>query len=208
MPEGRQGSEGALETARDLVGAALAALEANRERIDNLNVYPVPDGDTGTNMALTVRAVRDALARSGAAGAEAVAREAARAALMGARGNSGVILSQLARGAAQVLGEGGTVDAALLARALRTASDAGYAAVREPQEGTILSVAMLLRHALKLEQEAALIEAAVEQALNAGLRTPDTALAGEQALVTHEVGDAIARAVESGEVEAQAAVAV
>ena len=74
--------------------------------------------------------------------------------------------------------------------------------------GTILSVAMLLRHALKLEHEAALVEAAVEQALNAGLRTPDTALAGEQALVTHEVGDAIARAVESGEVQAQAAVAV
>jgi len=73
--------------------------------------------------------------------------------------------------------------------------------------GTILSVALLLRHALGLEREAAAVEAAVEQSLNAGLRTPDTAVAGETALVTHEVGDAIARAVESGEIEAQPAVA-
>ena len=64
VPEGREGQEGGLAEARALVGAALAALEASRERIDDLNVYPVPDGDTGTNMTLTVRAVRDALAGS------------------------------------------------------------------------------------------------------------------------------------------------
>ena len=135
VPQSREGSEGALAPARALVGAALAALEASRERIDDLNVYPVPDGDTGTNMTLTVRAVRDALGGSTAAGREDVAREVSRACLMGARGNSGVILSQLVRGATEVLGAETDV-----ARALRAASDAGYAAVREPQEGTILAI--------------------------------------------------------------------
>ncbi len=136
MPEGREGQEGRLAEARALVGAALAALEASRERIDDLNVYPVPDGDTGTNMTLTVRAVRDALAGSSSATREEIAREITRACLMGARGNSGVILSQLVRGAMEALALKDDV-----AGALRGASDAGYAAVREPQEGTILTVA-------------------------------------------------------------------
>ena len=146
MPEGRQGPEGALAPASlraaavALVGAALAALEASRERIDDLNVYPVPDGDTGTNMTLTVRAVRDALERPGQEVADAIAAEVTRACLMGARGNSGVILSQLVRGAAEVVPARLPLDAAGLAAALRAASDAGYASVREPQEGTILTV--------------------------------------------------------------------
>jgi DAK2 domain fusion protein YloV len=112
----------------------LAALEASRARIDDLNVYPVPDGDTGTNMTETARAVVSALDRD--PGADIV-----RAALMGARGNSGVILSQLARGAVEALGDEGERDASAVARALRGASDAGYAAVRNPQEGTMLTVA-------------------------------------------------------------------
>ncbi len=87
----------------------------SRERIDNLNVYPVPDGDTGTNMALTVRAVHDALAGSSAETRAQVAREITRAVLMGARGNSGVILSQLVRGAAEVLGGDEEIDAAVAA---------------------------------------------------------------------------------------------
>jgi uncharacterized protein len=112
----------------------LAALEASRARIDDLNVYPVPDGDTGTNMTETARAVVSALDRD--PGADIV-----RAALMGARGNSGVILSQLVRGAVEALGDEGEMDAPAVARALRGASDAGYAAVRNPQEGTMLTVA-------------------------------------------------------------------
>jgi DAK2 domain fusion protein YloV len=140
VPEGREGPEGPLAAARALAGAALATLEASRARIDDLNVYPVPDGDTGTNMTLTVRAVRDALDGSAAATHADVAAEVTRAALMGARGNSGVILSQLVRGAADVLGsDGGTVPGAL-----RAASDAAYASVPEPQEGTILTVARAL----------------------------------------------------------------
>src|SRR2546421_6509954 len=97
--------DGDLEVVRKLADAALASLEANRQRIDDLNVYPVPDGDTGTNMTLSVRAVLEALESSTAADRPALARELTRAALMGARGNSGVILSQIVRGAAEVLGE-------------------------------------------------------------------------------------------------------
>ncbi len=129
-----------LDTVRELAGAALASLEANRQRIDDLNVYPVPDGDTGTNLTMSARAVVEALESSTAGDRRAIAREVTRAALMGARGNSGVILSQIVRGAADVLGEGETIDAEVVARAVRAASDAAYRAVRRPVEGTMLTV--------------------------------------------------------------------
>ena len=119
---------------RDLVGGALAAIEANRRHIDDLNVYPVPDGDTGTNLMLTVRAVADALAGEGAGDRAGLAREVSRAALMGARGNSGVILSQIVRGATDALAESND-----LKRAFRSASDAAYRAVKKPVEGTMLT---------------------------------------------------------------------
>jgi DAK2 domain fusion protein YloV len=111
----------------EFVRAAEQALERNRARLDDLNVYPVPDGDTGTNMLLTVRAVREAL--------ESGETDIVRAALLGARGNSGVILSQIIRGAVEGFAEDGSV-----ATALRRGSDAAYAAVRDPVEGTILTV--------------------------------------------------------------------
>jgi len=126
--------------ARELASACLANLEAHRRRIDDLNVYPVPDGDTGTNLTLTVRAVVQALDASDATGAEAVAKELSRAALMGARGNSGVIFSQIVRGFAEVLGQHEEVDGPELAAAFRSASDAAYRAVRRPVEGTMLTV--------------------------------------------------------------------
>ena len=94
-----------LEAVRRLAGPTAAALEASRQRIDDLNVYPVPDGDTGTNLTLTVRAVREALEELDEHDRERLAREVARAALMGARGNSGVILSQIVRGFAEVIGQ-------------------------------------------------------------------------------------------------------
>jgi hypothetical protein len=130
-----------LELVRGLVGSALASLETSRSRIDDLNVYPVPDGDTGTNLTLTVRAVADAVASAEPAERPALAQAVARAALMGARGNSGVILSQIVRGVADVLASSTNgIDPALTARALRGASDAAYRAVRRPVEGTMLSV--------------------------------------------------------------------
>jgi DAK2 domain fusion protein YloV len=132
VPQVGQGSEGALAgEPLALARAALAALEASRQRIDDLNVYPVPDGDTGTNMTETARAVVAALERGES--------DIVRASLMGARGNSGVILSQIVRGAVEGL-PSGAVEVPALAAALRGASDAAYAAVRNPQEGTMLTV--------------------------------------------------------------------
>jgi uncharacterized protein len=134
-------AEADLERVRSLVGAALASLEASRSRIDDLNVYPVPDGDTGTNLTLTVRAVAEAVAVAEPPDRPALAQAVARAALMGARGNSGVILSQIVRGVADVLAEAKNgVDPQHTARALRGASDAAYRAVRRPVEGTMLTV--------------------------------------------------------------------
>ncbi|HZQ82572.1 MAG TPA: DAK2 domain-containing protein [Gaiellaceae bacterium] len=122
------------QRALELVEGALASIEANRRRIDDLNVYPVPDGDTGTNLTLTVRAVDEALHKDGPDDRAGLAKEIARAALMGARGNSGVILSQIVRGACESLAESDD-----LARAFRSASDAAYRAVKKPVEGTMLT---------------------------------------------------------------------
>jgi hypothetical protein len=130
------------ERVRELVQGARAAIEANRARIDDLNVYPVPDGDTGTNLTLTVRAVDEALGTDGPDDRAGLAKEVARATLMGARGNSGVILSQIVRGAADALAE--TDD---LARVFRSASDAAYRAVKKPVEGTMLTVVRSLADA-------------------------------------------------------------
>jgi DAK2 domain fusion protein YloV len=119
---------------RELVNGARAAIEANRGRIDDLNVYPVPDGDTGTNLTLTVREIVQSLDGDGPDDRAGLAREVSRAALMGARGNSGVILSQIIRGATESLA---TSDD--LALAFRSASDAAYRAVKKPVEGTMLT---------------------------------------------------------------------
>jgi DAK2 domain fusion protein YloV len=133
---------------RLVIEAALAELEARREEVNDLNVFPVADGDTGDNMALTLRAVLaelDNLSTQGEIdeiGREQIVDSVARAALLGARGNSGVILSQLIRGAAEELisRPGELVDPVLLAAAMARASERAYGSVRDPAEGTILTV--------------------------------------------------------------------
>ncbi len=125
---------------------SLRWLEVNARAIDRLNVFPVPDGDTGANMVLTLRAAlkeaSDAEALDGAAaGAGAVSARLARGALLGARGNSGVILSQIVRGLAEGLEGRREFDAADFAAALDRAAQVAYASVTEPVEGTILTVA-------------------------------------------------------------------
>jgi DAK2 domain fusion protein YloV len=138
---------------RAAVAGALAHLESRREEVNDLNVFPVADGDTGDNMALTLRAVLDELDRLQGTnghertideiGREEIVQSVARAALLGARGNSGVILSQLIRGAAEELVSrpGQLIDATLIGAALANAAERAYASVREPAEGTILTVA-------------------------------------------------------------------
>jgi hypothetical protein len=136
---------------RAILEASLAALEARREEVNDLNVFPVADGDTGDNMVLTLRAVLQELDRLAGASQERtiddigrteIVSSVARAALLGARGNSGVILSQLIRGAAEELASrpGELVDPVLISAALARAADQAYGSVREPAEGTILTV--------------------------------------------------------------------
>jgi uncharacterized protein len=150
--------------------AALAALAEARAEIDALNVYPVPDGDTGTNLYLTMESATAAAERAHTQAPTSapgpVLHAIARGALLGARGNSGVILSQMFRAVAAVLGrdDGSQSEPAQLAEALTRAADAGYAAVGTPVEGTILSVAR-----------------AAAQAATAGARA-DSATLGEVAL--------------------------
>jgi DAK2 domain fusion protein YloV len=121
-----------VETYRDALGA-------HREPINRLNVYPVPDGDTGTNMSLTLVSVCDDLAGVDDELA-AVCRAISKGSLMGARGNSGVILSQILRGLSGAIADAGGCDGPTLAAALRAGSDAAYGAVMRPVEGTILTV--------------------------------------------------------------------
>jgi len=165
-----------LETVRGLARGALDSLELSRERIDDLNVYPVPDGDTGTNLTLTARGVVEALDASTASDRAALVREVTRAALMSARGNSGVILSQILRGAADALGSAESIDGAVVARAFRGASDAAYGAVRKPVEGTMLTVIRELAEAAEratgLEPRELLAEL-VERGEEAVARTPE-----------------------------------
>ncbi len=165
---------GDLDAIRRLAGPTAAALEASRGRIDDLNVYPVPDGDTGTNLTLTVRAVQEALERLDDADRDRLAHEIARAALMGARGNSGVILSQIVRGFAEVVGDESVIDSPTLARAFRSASDAAYRAVRKPVEGTMLTV---IRELAEEAEAQARPELPVADLLRALVRRGEDALA-------------------------------
>lgn len=136
-----------------IVAAVHAALKAQAARINSLNVYPVPDGDTGTNMLLTLESIlKEAKARS-FDNVEAAFKAGARAALMGARGNSGVILSQMIRGGCDVLARRTTFTAEDFAAALEGAQERAYASTRQPVEGTMLTVikdaAVAARAALK-----------------------------------------------------------
>lgn len=115
-------------------------LEAEKERVNALNVFPVPDGDTGTNMALTMQSALRSAEQSGSGHLGEMAEAAARGALLGARGNSGVILSQFFRGLADGLAGLFEADTHEIVRALESAAKAAYKAVLEPVEGTMLSV--------------------------------------------------------------------
>ncbi|MBI2935482.1 MAG: DAK2 domain-containing protein [Chloroflexi bacterium] len=128
------------EALRQGCHAALLVLEHNAEAINALNVFPVPDGDTGTNMFLTMRAVEEELGHNTADGVEAVASALAHGALLGARGNSGVILSQFFRGFSSRLIGKEAASAADLAASLEAGGEAAYKAVSKPVEGTMLTV--------------------------------------------------------------------
>lgn len=170
-------------------GGGLAALRAHQHEIDGLNVYPVPDGDTGTNLVLTLTSAAEALAAvADEAAAEGTVlppddatplgramRRMARGALLGARGNSGVIVSQILRGMADSWATAAAVRGGELARALRTATEAAYAAVARPVEGTVLSVVAAAADAaarIKSDDVVMVAQAAARAAADALARTP------------------------------------
>jgi uncharacterized protein len=185
---------------RAVIEAGLAALEARREQINEINVFPVADGDTGDNMVLTLRAVLDELDRLATAppegtiervGRDEIVASVARAALLGARGSSGVILSQLIRGAAEELASrpGELVDPVLISAALARAADQAYGSVRAPVEGTILTVVREM--AVQVASETA--------------RMPDARLAAEASADEQNAAIArvIVRALQAGESSVQ-----
>src|SRR2546423_7106322 len=138
---------------RRAVAAACAELESRRQEVNDLNVFPVADGDTGDNMAMTLRAVLDELDRINGQPIDDIGRDelvaaVARAALLGARGNSGGILSQIVRGAARELASrpGELGDPILVSAALARAADAAYDSVRDPAEGTMLTAVRAMAH--------------------------------------------------------------
>ncbi len=171
-----------LEVVRRFAGLAVGALAQAREEVDALNVYPVPDGDTGTNLLLTFEAARDALmAAEPAEDLRAGLVAFARGALLGARGNSGVIVAQLVGAVCRRLGEAGPDDrsATVFAEALSAATEASYAAVGTPVEGTILSVARAASDAAVVtarderSRVGHVVRAAAKGAREALDRTPD-----------------------------------
>ncbi len=161
---------------RHVLRTAERWLERNREAVNAINVYPVPDGDTGTNMVLTLRAALDACEQVEGPAVGPYLEAAARGALLGARGNSGVILSQILRGLAEPLLEAQEVDATLLREGLTAAATSAYGAVVEPVEGTMLTV---MREAAETAaatgSEASLgdvLDAAVAESVESLERTP------------------------------------
>ncbi|HAX04307.1 MAG TPA: dihydroxyacetone kinase [Acidimicrobiaceae bacterium] len=161
----------------EVISAFHDALEAHKESINRLNVYPVPDGDTGTNMFLTVASVLDEMQPVDFNDREAVCAAMSHGSLMGARGNSGVILSQVLRGMSSGFAKADAIDAEVLANALTEASVAADGAVMKPVEGTILTVVREVARAAREASEVGTIVPVVEAALSEGEaaleRTPE-----------------------------------
>ena len=156
---------------RSMILSAAASIEINKQKLNELNVFPVPDGDTGTNMSMTINAAAKELRAAQDVTLEKAAAMAASATLRGARGNSGVILSLLLRGISKKLKGAEVCDGVLWAAALKEGVDAAYKAVMKPAEGTILTVARLAavkaqrvareNNSVEYVQEAAIKEATV-----------------------------------------------
>ncbi|HEV8193781.1 MAG TPA: DAK2 domain-containing protein, partial [Ktedonobacterales bacterium] len=189
---------------QDLKRAILAGqawLEEHKESINALNVFPVPDGDTGTNMAATMKAATTAIAEVNDPSAHVVAEKLSRGALMGARGNSGVILSQILRGLAQGLDSKTTFTAVDFATALQESSRLAYRAVITPVEGTILTV--IRESATAAQQSAArgadlttMLGETVSAAQAAVAKTPDLLPTLKQAGVVDAGGQGLATILE------------
>jgi hypothetical protein len=166
------------QTFKNLVEASLTWLRTNQQIVNSLNVFPVPDGDTGTNMLLTMQAAYDEIANSSEHNFGKMVHAVAHGALMGARGNSGVILSQLWRGFARAVDNKAMLDVPTIAQAFAVARDTAYKGVVRPVEGTILTVAKDIAAAADANQAStdnpgALLEILVSAADRSVQRTPE-----------------------------------
>ncbi|HEX6383235.1 MAG TPA: DAK2 domain-containing protein [Anaerolineae bacterium] len=181
---------------RKLAQAGLFWLEKHHQHVNALNVFPVPDGDTGTNMLLTMRSAYNRIQESQEKHVGKVAEELARGALMGARGNSGVILSQILRGLAKDIKDKATIDAYALADAFEEAAETAYGGVMRPVEGTILTV---IREGAEEAADAVqksrdlrfLLERILERCQQALERTPDMLPILKQAAVVDSGGQGL-----------------
>ncbi len=187
---------------RGMIAAGCGVLSENAEAVNALNVFPVPDGDTGTNMILTLRTVLERADAAPDASIDAVGEAVARGALLGARGNSGVILSQFLRAFCRALHGCEAADAATLARGFREGSAAAYQAVSKPVEGTLLTVTRATSEAIDAAcargeaDVARLLEAGLEGCLDAVARTPDQLPVLKQAGVVDAGGQGFALLLE------------
>ncbi|MBA2276955.1 MAG: DAK2 domain-containing protein, partial [Chloroflexia bacterium] len=190
----------------EAVALATAWLDHHRDRVNALNVFPVPDGDTGTNMALTMRAALNAAGEDGApaGGAGEIARRIAYGSLMGARGNSGVILSQIFRGFAAAIKDVDEIDGRDIAHALTGARELAYKAVMKPVEGTMLTVIRVAAEraegvATRTPSLSAVLAAAVKGASEALATTPDLLDILRQAGVVDAGGQGVVHILEGME---------
>ncbi|MGN0141435.1 MAG: DAK2 domain-containing protein [Roseburia sp.] len=171
-------------------------LEAKKEWINELNVFPVPDGDTGTNMSMTIMSAAKEVCALEHADMKALAKAISSGSLRGARGNSGVILSQLFRGFTKVIGEYEEIDVQILTDAFQKAVETAYKAVMKPKEGTILTVAKgMADKALAICEETddllTFIEAVVEEGDRVLAKTPDMLPVLKQAGVVDSGGQGL-----------------
>ena len=174
----------------EVLAGASNALGLERDYINNLNVYPVPDGDTGTNLFLTMQAVIDEVEGVAADDLAALMAVVIRGSLMGARGNSGVILSQIVRGACESIAAARAFDSAAVRDALRAASDAAYRAVRQPVEGTMLSVIRAMSDAAAATPETISLPALLTRVSTAGAEAVERTIDQLEALRRAGVVDA------------------
>ena len=154
---------------RKMVISGANYLESNKEYVDSLNVFPVPDGDTGTNMSMTMRSVVKEVNMITTNNLEDIADAVSKGALKGARGNSGVILSQILKGFSSVLVSEKEINTKLFAKALKEGSDVAYKAVTKPKEGTILTVIRVMaEESLKIAKKTNEMEDFLKDTIQAG----------------------------------------
>ena len=157
---------------KQMVAFGAACITAQKQAINDLNVFPVPDGDTGTNMSLTIQTAVNELRKAEPATVDEAAKLTASGLLRGARGNSGVILSLLFRGMSKVLKGHDTADGALLAEAMQEGVSTAYGAVMKPAEGTVLTVSRLAaQRALEAAGEKNDAEFVLDEAIKTGYTT-------------------------------------